>query len=92
MENHFEMVNSMKKIAEKKDDLKEVEVEELPFCDLCKAFIPTEKPEKALYDGKTKMGPWGYMCEKHFSTHGVGLGTGMGQKLILKKEGEEDAE
>jgi len=32
-------------------------------CDFCN--------EKAKYDGKTKMGPWAFMCEAHFSKFGV---------------------
>jgi hypothetical protein len=32
------------------------------------------------YDAKTKYGPWGFLCEKCFKEHGVGLGTGKGQK------------
>jgi hypothetical protein len=55
---------------------KQVIVDKLPKCDFC------EYP--AAYDGKTKMGPWANMCETHFKTFGVGLGTGQGQKLILE--------
>jgi hypothetical protein len=42
-------------------------------CDLCDS--------KAGYDCKTKMGSWAYLCETHFKSLGVGLGTGKGQKL-----------
>ena len=49
----------------------------LPNCDLC------IKPVDACYDGKTIMGPWAYMCKGHFATHGIGLGPGKGQKLVL---------
>lgn len=31
-------------------------------CDFCK--------EQARYDGKTTMGPWAYMCEKHYNLYG----------------------
>jgi len=55
----------------------EVEVLELPDCD-----IPA-CGKKAGYDAKTKMGPWANLCEEHFQEHGVGLGLGKGQKLIL---------
>lgn len=34
-------------------------------CDFC------NKP--AIYDGKTKMGPWAYMCSEHFEQYGVKL-------------------
>jgi len=57
---------------------KEVEVLELPKCDFCE--------EKAKYDGKTLLGPWGFMCEKHFQRHGIGLGLGKGQRLLVKGE------
>ncbi|GAJ12055.1 unnamed protein product, partial [marine sediment metagenome] len=52
----------------------EVYVEKLPKCDFC--------DEPALYDAKTRMGPWAHMCEEHFKQHGLGrLGTGFGQRL-----------
>ena len=38
----------------------------------------------ASYDGKTSMGPWANMCEDHFQSHGTGLGTGRGQRLIQR--------
>ena len=49
----------------------------LPSCDFCK--------EIALYDGKTHLGPWAYMCERHFNLYGVGIGPEKGQKLVLVK-------
>lgn len=42
-------------------------------CDFCGS--------EAKYDGKTKGGPWAFMCESCFNTQGVGLGIGRGQKL-----------
>ena len=45
-------------------------------CDFC--------GQKAYYDGRTKAGPWAFMCESDFKKHGVGLGTGHGQKLIYE--------
>jgi len=60
-----------------------VTVPELPKCDFCsRAGID----EDAHYDGKTVFGPWANMCSVHFSTYGSGLGTGLGQRLILKEE------
>ncbi len=56
-----------------------VEVSELPRCDFCKSY-------KALYDGKTKLGPWAYMCEECFQLIGIGLGLGIGQKLVIRGE------
>lgn len=52
-----------------------VKVPRLPKCDLCSAT--------AAYNAKSKRGPWGYMCEEHYAEHGIGLGTGRGQRLIL---------
>lgn len=51
-------------------------VSSLPSCDFC--------PATATVDGKTKFGPWGNMCDEHFKVHGVGLGTGKGQRLELR--------
>jgi hypothetical protein len=48
-----------------------------PNCDLCLRKTP------AFFDGKTIMGPWAYMCEGHFATHGCGLGEGKGQRVIV---------
>ena len=56
----------------------EVEVSALPACDLHGDGTP------ALYDGKTVMGPWANMCQDHFDKFGVGLGTGRGQKLVVR--------
>lgn len=53
----------------------EVKVIETHQCNFC------DKP--AAYDGKTKRGPWAWMCENHFAERGVGLGLGYGQRLIL---------
>ena len=68
----------------------QVEVLKLPQCDICLAegrneFVP------AGYDGRTRMGSrWAYMCEEHWRSHGIGkLGTGYGQKLVLKEKKEE---
>lgn len=58
-------------------------VPELPKCDLCKEQgIDVD----AYYDGKTRLGPWAYMCDVHFDVYGIGLGTGKGQQLILKEK------
>lgn len=55
---------------------KSVEVQRLPNCDIC--------GEEAHYDARTKPGMWCNLCEKCFKKHGIGLGTGKGQKLISK--------
>lgn len=54
-----------------------VKVTALPDCDIC-------KKQKAKYDGKTLMGPWAYMCQSCYDTSGVGLGTGLGQELVVE--------
>jgi hypothetical protein len=57
---------------------KSVEMLGIEHCD-----FSHERPVLALYDGKTKEGPWAYMCEAHWLSEGVGqLGTGFGQALI----------
>ena len=56
----------------------EVEIPTALKCDFCS--------ETALYDGRTKMVSWAYMCQLHFDKYGVGLGLGKGQKLIVKSE------
>lgn len=48
-------------------------------CDICRGLIG-----KAFIDGKTVMGPWANMCESCHALHGVGLGTGRGQKFCAK--------
>ncbi|MEK6832674.1 MAG: hypothetical protein AABY32_01390 [Nanoarchaeota archaeon] len=59
----------------------EAKVCSLPKCDFCRENnVDTD----AIYDGKTTMGCWGNMCEKHFKQYGVGLGLGKGQKLVVK--------
>lgn len=56
----------------------ETTVAKLPACDLCGST--------ASYDGKTKAGPWAYMCEPCWKAHGVGkLGTGFAQRLVEEK-------
>lgn len=56
-------------------DMTEARVVEIPKCNIC--------GEDAVYDGKTVMGPWSYMCQDDFEFFGVGLGTGRGQRLVL---------
>lgn len=44
-------------------------------CDFCHTAT-------AVVDGKTTMGPWANMCAEDFKLHGVGLGAGLGQRLV----------
>jgi hypothetical protein len=62
-------------------------------CDFCAAdeaknetdgTLSLQASELALYDGMTDLGPWANMCEPHYALHGGGLGTGRGQRLVLK--------
>lgn len=62
---------------------REVVVPTLPHCDLCMA---AEILATAAYDGKTTHGPWANMCRHCFEQFGIGLGTGKGQRLILRTE------
>lgn len=58
-------------------DLVEAKVPELPDCDF------GDCPSPALYDFKTKYGPWAYGCATHYSLNRCFdiLGMGKGQKL-----------
>jgi hypothetical protein len=60
----------------------QVLVDELPNCDLHAA---RQVYITAQYDGRTKMGFWAFLCGQCFQDYGVGLGTGNGQKLILRE-------
>jgi hypothetical protein len=50
-----------------------------PKCDLCKRNGHTKDAE---YDSPTHGGPWAYLCEDHFQTHGAGT---IGTKFEPKK-------
>lgn len=57
----------------------EVRVQTRPRCDLCIDGTLAE------FDGKTKEGPWAFMCGTHFHLFGVGLGVGRGQALLTEE-------
>ena len=59
----------------------EVQVDAFPECSLCIG--------EAHYDGKTLMGPWGYLCDRCFNDWGVGLGPSRGQRLVLRAPSQE---
>lgn len=61
----------------------QVRVTILPNCDFCQQ---ESSVSLATVDGKTVMGPWANMCAHHFAAYGVGLGTGKGQRLVLKSD------
>lgn len=54
----------------------------LPDCDFCKA---AQVERVAKYDARTSWGPWANMCQIHFDTNAVGLGTGYGQELLVSQ-------
>lgn len=66
-----------------------VKMASIPDCDICKQ---NGRATPAVVDGATVIGPWAYMCEEHFESLGVGLGTGRGQRLIPESEWVEDEE
>lgn len=47
-------------------------------CDIC-------NKSKAIIDGKTKMGPWAYMCKDCFNEVGTGLFTPIIDKSEFNK-------
>jgi len=54
-------------------------VRKFPKCDVC---LNEGVDRDARYEARTRHGAWGNMCEEHFKEFGVGLGVGMGQKLV----------
>ena len=66
----------------------EAVVDKLPCCDLCRSLGATVV---AHYDAATKMGPWAFLCEDHFAQYAYGLGTGRGQRLVVKGQTPENA-
>jgi len=61
----------------------EIKVNYLPKCDVCQLHY--NENADAHYDGRTQSGEWAYMCEDCFKVHGVGLGLGKGQRLIVRR-------
>lgn len=55
-------------------------VSQFPACDLCRA---QGKYSEARYDGRTSIGSWAYMCDRHWASEGAPIGTGQGQRLVL---------
>lgn len=55
-------------------------------CDVCRKPL-----SKYFVDGRTRVGRWAIMCSLCHTAHGVGLGTGNGQKYdlttLIKTEG-----
>lgn len=60
-----------------------VEVSKLPQCNFCN--LP------ARYDSALIAGAWAYVCTEHWVTYtNKKLGTGYGQRLVLKGKTEKD--
>jgi hypothetical protein len=57
----------------------------MPDCDIHK-YDKKQPGVPAVYDAKTSRGPWAYMCQSCFNTEAMfpDLGTGKGQRLVLK--------
>ena len=56
-----------------------VTVAKLPPCDVCTDGTPAD------YDAKTNLGPWANLCDRHWRRlTGQRLGTGYGQRLVLR--------
>ena len=52
-------------------------------CDIC-----GNECVDILYDAKTNLGCWATMCKNCYRKHGLGVGTGVGQKYIKNKHGK----
>ena len=59
-----------------------VEASSIPqLCYICEERL-------AKYDAKTIHGSWAYLCNDCFFEFGIGLGEGLGQKIIYEDEQE----
>ena len=57
-------------------------VAKLPICDI-HAYRMNDETVEAHYDGATVFGHWANMCDDCFGKYGHGVGTGVGQRLVL---------
>lgn len=65
-------------------------VDTAPMCDIHK-FTMGDPNVPAQYDARTSAGQWANMCEPCWLTHSAGgLGTGIGQRLIVGEEPVRD--
>jgi hypothetical protein len=67
-------------MMDKKNRTMRAYVRTIPECSFCLRMDGIHTP--AMYDGKTTIGPWAFMCMKHMRQYGLGLGIGKGQRLI----------
>ena len=67
----------------------QVVVYEIPNCDVCRRDGQPNTP--AYADAKLGAGlPWAYVCERHFRIYMCALGTGRGQRLVLRENPAPD--
>ena len=45
--------------------------------------------EEAHYDSKTRMGPWGFLCETHFKQYGVPPSTKLEKRVKIAYESDK---
>ena len=64
-----------------------VEIHHKVDCDMCKTL---GVKKEAKYDAKTTNGQWGYLCQDHFDSMGIGLGLGKGQELVFNENGGQE--
>jgi len=58
-------------------------VSKLPECDIHK-YLQNVSGVPANYDGRNKLSSsWAYMCTECYDKYGIGLGTGIGQRLVV---------
>jgi len=54
------------------------------ICDICESDFAG-----IMYDALTVHGRWGNLCRRCFRTHGIGLGTGKGQRYTQSRYTDE---
>lgn len=69
-------------------DIKTTTMQEIPDCNMCKS--EGKNPEPAEYDAQTVFGPWAYLCESHYQSHGVK--PLVGTKLVLRGSAKQPDE
>lgn len=72
-------------------------VDRLPTCDVCRHDVPdpthTHAPNEAEYDARfPNSSTWAYLCARHADEFGIILGTGYGQRLVLRTPENVEAE
>ena len=66
----------------------QVEMDVIPVCDFCEMEEDTIVSLPAVVDARCRHGGWAYMCNVHWAEHADGmLGTGHGQRLVLREGG-----